>query len=349
VEAVVPDQTPPRSLEVYEDPFTGEQQATPKPVFTGSVLEDRPVNQDAAILQQASQAQQNGEGNGGVPSPEKIKQNLRLLESGISKVQQKSLDVHGFRKLQGVIRDSDTKSALGSPLLTDDKFEALLMGLFDFLESPLTHLAPEKVQDVRAQVLATIKLLLKRMRASFQPHVSRGLESLLRARAGYEDRTHIVSGLELLAAELAALGDASEIVVVLSRMLAAMDAATAAAAAAAADGTTTTTPTTTGRSLSMGMHVLGDLLDSRGAAFSPSEKELHDLAALASGCLASADSKVRMEAVQLCVALHARVGDARFWEVVKGVKEDAKSLLTYYIAKRQREAGGSGAAAGMAA
>ncbi len=320
--------SPPRPVEVYEDPFTGEHQATPKPVFTGSVLEDRPVNEDAAILQQASQ---NGEA--GTPSPEKIKQNLRLLDSGISKVQQKSLDVHGFRKLQGVIRDSDTKTALGGPLLTDDKFDALVKGLFEFLESPLADLPPEKVQDVRAQVLATIKLLLKRMRVSFQPHVSRGLESLLRARAGYEDRTHIVSGLELLATELAALGDASEIVVVLSQMLRDMDI---------------DAPGTTGRSLSMGMHVLGDLLDARGAGFSPSETELDRLARLAGGCLASIDSRVRMEAVQLCVALHARVGDARFWDVVKSVKEDEKSLLTYYIAKRQRESGGV-AAAGSAA
>lgn len=330
VEAIIPDlPTPQRSLEVYEDPFTGEQQATLKPIFTGPVLEDRPVNEDAAILQQASQAQQNSEPNGAIPSPEKIKQNLRLLDSGISKVQQKSLDVHGFRKLQGVIRDSDTKSATGAPLLTDDKFDALVAGLFDFLESPLTHLAPEKIQDVRAQVLATIKLLLKRMRVSFQPHVSRGLESLLRARAGYEDRTHIVSGLELLASDLAALGDASEIVVVLSRMLGAMDVDEAG---------------TSGRSLSMGLHVLKDMLDARGAAFSPSEAELDALAGLARRCLGSLESKVRLDAVLLCVALHARVGDARFWDVVKDVKEDAKSLLTYYIAKRQRETGGPGAA-----
>ncbi len=326
VEAIIPDlPTPQRSLEVYEDPFTGDQQATPKPISTGPVLEDRPVNEDAAILQQASLAQQHGEPTGAIPSPEKNKQNLRLLDSGISKVQQKSLDVHGFRKLQGVIRDSDTKSATGAPLLTDDKFDALVAGLFDFLESPLANFAPEKIQDVRAQVLATIKLLLKRMRVSFQPHVSRGLESLLRARAGYEDRTHIVSGLELLASDLAALGDASEIVVVLSRMLGGMDVDEAGPS---------------GRSLSMGLHVLKDMLDARGVAFSPSETELDALAGLARRCLGSLESKVRLDAVLLCVALHARVGDARFWEVVKDVKQDSKSLLTYYIAKRQRETGG---------
>ncbi|KAH6856524.1 clasp N terminal-domain-containing protein [Chaetomium sp. MPI-CAGE-AT-0009] len=329
IEAAAP--SPPsasRSLEVYEDPLTREQQTAPKLIF-GPVLEDRSVNEDATILQQAvrqQQQQQNGEANGAALSPEKVKQNLRLLDSGISKVQQKSLDVHGFRKLQSIIRDSDTKPAIGAPLLTDDKFDALVAGLFDFLESPLTNLAPEKTQDVKAQVLATIKLLLKRTRTSFQPHVSRGLESLLRARAAYEGRTHIVSGLELLATDLAELGDASEIVLVLCRMLSAMDVDGGGA----------------GRSLSMGLHVLREMLDARGAAFVPSDPELDALASLAGRCLDSLESAVRMDAVLLCVALHARVGDARFWEALRGVKEDPKSLITYYIVKRQREVGAAG-------
>jgi CLIP-associating protein 1/2 len=45
-----------------------------------------------------------------------------------------------------------------------------------------------------------------------------------------------------------------------------------------------------------------------------------------------------MDAVQLCVAMHARVGEKKFWSVMKGVEDDPKSLITYYIVKRQREA-----------
>jgi CLIP-associating protein 1/2 len=52
-----------------------------------------------------------------------------------------------------------------------------------------------------------------------------------------------------------------------------------------------------------------------------------------------------MDAVHLCVTLHARVGDARFWEALRGVGGDPKSLITYYIVKRQREGGGGGAVA----
>lgn len=318
-----PDAPPRATLKVFEDPFTNEDQTTPKPSFSVPVLEDKPVNEDAAGLQPPVVVEENG--NIVIPtpsSPEKIKQNARLLDSGISKVKQMSLDVHGFRKLQGVVRDNKA-------VFTDDKFDVLLIGLFEFLEAPMTEsqIPPEKVQDVRAQILATIKLLLKKMRDNFQPHVSRGLESLLRARAGYDARTHIVSGLELLADELVTLGDASEMTLVLSRMLGAMDVDNPAGF----------------RSLSMGLHVLKQMIEAT-AQFVPSDTELATLAQLSSRCLESRESAVRMDAVQLCVALHARVGDARFWEVMQGVRDDPKSLITYYIVKRQREMDAAAAA-----
>ncbi|KAK4134229.1 ARM repeat-containing protein [Trichocladium antarcticum] len=342
--------SPARSLEVYEDPF-GEEQAAPQPVFTVPVLEDKSVNEDAAPIQQQQQIIQNRNGAAETDDvtrcPERTKQNARLLDSGIAKVQQRSLDVHGFRKLQGIIRDSDPKSA---PLLfSDDKFDALVAGLFTFLESPVAPpLTAEKAQDVRAQILATIRLLLKRMRPSFQPHVARGLESLLRARARYEGRTHIVAGMELLAADLAALGDASEIVIVLSRMLGAMDVDGGGGAVekgGGGGGGGGGVVVVGGRSLSMGLHVLSEMLDARGDGLALADGEVEALAALAARCLESLESAVRMDAVLLCVALHARVGDARFWDAVKGVGEDPKSLITYYIVRRQREMGVAGPAA----
>jgi CLIP-associating protein 1/2 len=305
-------ETPSKSLKVYEDPFS-EDQATPRPISNGSparpVLEDKPVNEDAANLGPATESPVSPS-----LSPDKTRQNTRLLESGITRVKARTLDVHGFRKLQSLIRDHKA-------LITDEKFDALVVGLFEYLESPLESLTPEKIQDVKAQILATIKALLKKYRDNFQPHVSRGLESLLAARAGYDARTHIVSGLELLADELVPLGDASEITITMTRRLGTLDPDTLG-----------------GRSLSMGLHILKQLIDTR-AAFVPNEKEIQDLSGLASHCLDSKESGVRMDAVQLCVALHARIGEATFWDSMKSVKDDPKSLITYYVVKRQREAG----------
>ena len=49
-----------------------------------------------------------------------------------------------------------------------------------------------------------------------------------------------------------------------------------------------------------------------------------------------------MDAVQLCVSLHARIGENKFWTSLGGVPDDPKSLITYYIVKRQREVATSG-------
>lgn len=298
-----------QTLKVYEDPLTAEESPS-KPVAT-AVLEEKPVNEDAANLVA------NGDAvfvaiEDDVP-PEKAKQQARLIESALNKIKAKSLDVHGFRRFQSIMRD------VKSPLV-DEKFDALLLGLFDYLEDPQSGIAPEKVQDVKAQILATIKLLLKKYRASFQPHISKALESLMAARAAYDARTHIVSGLELLADELVALGDAQEIATVLTKRMANEDARDAAGC----------------RSLTMGLHVLKEMVDMK-QDFNPTDTELSDMAALCTRCLESSESGVRMDAVQLCVALHARAGDERFWEVMKDVKDDPKSLITYYIVKRQRE------------
>ncbi|KAK6224689.1 STU1 [Colletotrichum tabaci] len=306
-EVAEPEPAPSNGLRVFEDPFVDEE-TTANSSIAISVLEDKPVNEVAA-------PPTNGcfEANGTPETPEKARQTSRLLDSGVTRVKAKSLDVHGFRKLQSIIRDNKA-------VFTDEKFEALLRGLFEYLESPLENLAPERVQDVKAQILATIKLLLKKERDNFQPHVSRGLESLVATRSAYDARTRIVSGLELLAEELVALGDPPEIVVVMTKLLQSKQ----------------DTSIEGSRCLATGLHVLKELLDKR-TGFTPSESELAQLGGLAGRCLESTDSGVRMGAVQLCVALHSRIGDGTFWELIKGAKDDPKNLITYYIAKQQRE------------
>ncbi|KAJ8126102.1 hypothetical protein O1611_g7536 [Lasiodiplodia mahajangana] len=291
-----PEATPSKPLQVYEDPFVEDQtMAQPqsnKPAERPA-LEDIPVNEDVAKLSQVLTEIHN---TAPPHSPEKSRQNSRLLDSGITRVKGQTLDVHGFRKLQSLIRENKLP-------LSDDKFNALLVGLFEYLESPLDGLAVQKVQDVKAQVLATIKLLLKMHSDSFQPHISRGLEALL----------------QLLADELVHIGDAAEITVTMTRSLGQMDLDTAGY-----------------RGMSMGLHILKELIESH-SSFIPTEREVAGLTGLASRCLESKESGVRMDAVQLCVALHARLGDTKFWESMKTVRDDPKSLITYYVVKRQRE------------
>ncbi|RAL66133.1 hypothetical protein DID88_005805 [Monilinia fructigena] len=174
-------------MKVYEDPFSSTDDTTiPRPVVATSVLEEVPVNEDAMNLSRNGISEFDGEGAKNPPmSPDKLKQSAKLLDSGIAKIGAKSLDVHGFRKLQAMIRDN--KAVWGN--------------------EPLTNLPPAKVQDVKAQVLATIKLMYKNYRESFRPHTAKGFHSILATRSCYDARAHIVSGLELLADELVTLSN----------------------------------------------------------------------------------------------------------------------------------------------
>lgn len=307
--------TPLKSMKVYEDPFSNsDDQTTPRPTVNVPVLGEVAVNEDVSNL--ARNGTPMSEDKVPPMSPERSKQNSRLLDSGINKIKAKTLDVHGFRKLQGMIRDN--KAAW-----TDNKFDVLLLGLFEFLEAPLATLTPDKVQDVKAQILATINLMYKRHRDSFMPHVSRGLESILVTRSCYDARAHIVSGLELLADELVTLADPKKTV---GSMITQLN-----------DEQMTLEGC---RVLSMGLHMLKELLDTK-TDFKPSGEEVVGMCRLATRCLDSIESGVRMDAVQLCVSLHSRLGDAEFWTVLGGVREDPKSLITYYIVKKQREVASS--------
>jgi len=303
--------TPMKSLKVYEDPFSStDDQTTPRPTITEPVLGEVPVNEDAANLARNDASEINMK----IPPvfPERSKQNSRLLDSGITRVKAKTLDVHGFRKLQGLIRDNKA-------ILAEDKFDALLLGLFEYLEVPLPSLTLEKAQDVRAQIIATIKLMLNRDSDAFKPNILRGLSSLLVTRSAYDARAHLVSGLELLAEEFVILAEPDSTAKKITALLQTEEMSTEGC-----------------RTLSMGLHILKELLDAK-SSFVP--ENIDDMAKLAIRCLDSVESGVRMDAVKLCVAMHARVGEVKFWEVMSGlgVKDDPKNLITYYVVKRQRE------------
>lgn len=305
--------TPAKPLKVWEDPFSAvDDETTPRPILTVPVLEEVPINEDAHNLTRID-LNPDEVSKTGYQTPDRSKQNSRLLDSGINKVKTQSLDVHGFRKLQGLIRDSN------KTIWTDQRFDALLIGLFGYLEAPLTSLAPEKVQDVKAQILSTIKIMLKKDRETFAAHTAQGLDSILATRSRCDARAHIVSGLELLANDLVTLGDPTEIAGTITTRLQSEEMTTEGC-----------------RTLSMGLHILKELLDAT-MSFVPTDEQAEDMGKLAMRCLDSTVSGVRMDAVQLCVALHSRIGEKSFWSVVNGVKDDPKSLITYYIVKRQKE------------
>jgi CLIP-associating protein 1/2 len=191
-------------------------------------------------------------------------------------------------------------------------------------------LSTEKAQDVKAQVLATIKILYKKDSSAFRPHVPKGIESVLICRTAYDARAHIVSGLELLSAELVSVADPSSTISTITKQL----------------SSTQLSSVEGSRTLSMGLHVLKALLDVK-RDFTPTAEQTDKMCELAARCLESSESGVRMDAVSLCVSVHERIGEESFWRGIsaesgKSVSGDSKSLILYYIVKRQREIAADG-------
>ncbi|PHH77301.1 hypothetical protein CDD80_751 [Ophiocordyceps camponoti-rufipedis] len=168
-------------------------------------------------------------------------------------------------------------------------------------------------------MVATVKLLLNRDREAFKPFVGRGVEALLIARSGYDVKAHVVGGIELLASDLVSLADPLSLTTSLTTKLQSCpDEAT----------------TSTSRTLSMGLTLLRTLITTTTSTPTP---DLSPTITLARRCLSSRDSGVRMEAVKLCVGLHVQLGEAAFWSSLGGVSDEVKSLITYYVVKRERE------------
>lgn len=306
--------TPAKSMKVFEDPFSGaDDQTTPRPVITASVLEELPVNEEAPNFVRID-TETELISKPTALSPERLKQNSRLLDSGINKITAKALDVHGFRKLQSLIRDNKV-------VWMDDRFDVMLTGIFAYLQAPLTSMSAEKSQDVKTQMLSTIKLMLKKDREAFKPHVPEGIRSLLATRSAYDGRAHIVRGLELLAEDLITLADPQKTFDAIITQL---------------QGEKFTLEGC--RTLSMGLHIMSELLEV-GRSFMPSGTHINDMVTLAMKCLDSSESGVRMDATKLCVSLHSKVGETKFWGSMGSIGEDPRSLITYYIVKRQRESG----------
>ncbi|OBT53361.1 hypothetical protein VE04_05892 [Pseudogymnoascus sp. 24MN13] len=161
--------TPAKSVKVYEDPFSsaGEDETTPRPPLPATVLEEVSVSAETFSLPPPPSPPKASTTNGLLASPERAKKDVRLLDSGIAKVKAQSLDVHGFRKLQSLIRDSSRDIWGPATPGGEGRFDALLSGLFTYLGGPATALAPEKVQDVKAQILATIRAMLRKDREAF--------------------------------------------------------------------------------------------------------------------------------------------------------------------------------------
>ena len=329
-----------RPLKVYEDPVCDSTNGSSYPsplVHIPRALEELPVNEPIKNRQipehqLLAEEPQNPEYHhkwlateaaerrhlGASENIENPRTARKILDSGIDRIRARSLDVHGFRKLQALIRTS------GDSIWEEGyKFDELILPLFEYLESPSDETVARagKAQDLTTQKLVTVKLLLQHQPQFFSGYYPRALRAILTARRHYNSTSHIVCGLE----------ETAEAIVHQCEPLPCIDSVLDLLEEKGADAAETNT-------ISMSLYVLAGLLHDRhekGSNIELSEDQESRLGATGVNYLADTNPDIRRAVIEYVLELHDAVDQERFWDLVAEGRDDHRSLITYYMARKR--------------
>lgn len=211
-------QTP--EVKVYEDPFVGDESANGNPLGADKAVlgelqltekdpnisltlagDNSPIRDSGSRTPSKSPAADGPEGI--THDRAEILRNRRLLASGIERIRAKTLDAHGFRRVQDLVKSGQDIWGEGF-----GKFKELLFALLEFLESSTESLKqpPVKAQNLKTQVLATIRAMLGLYRKEFVQHADRALCSVLKAKQWVDDTSHHAADLDRTAEEICRYG-----------------------------------------------------------------------------------------------------------------------------------------------
>ena len=363
-------------LKVYEDPSGGAETITTSPsIMRPTVLEELPVNEppiyqprlasnypllaeeaDSPLYHRkwinVENAARHVSDSDKTENPYLMR---RILDSAIAGVRAGTLDVHKFRKLQALIRSEEDIWEEGV------KFDELLQPLLENLESPTigNDLRPSSTsarvyEQIQTQVLMTIRLLQQHQPQYFSAYYSRALCAVILARKHHHSTSHIVCGLEETSETIVAQCDPAPCIDAVLDILE-TETETEISTAASTDGT-----------LFMGLYVLAGLLHrvcslapqpsstttltASISASSPkpcrhhlptalNQQQQFRLGHLATRYLRNTNPDIRRAVIEFALELHDSVAEAGldgFWKLVGGASEDQRSLITYYLARRER-------------
>ncbi|OCK86069.1 protein STU1 [Lepidopterella palustris CBS 459.81] len=361
-------------VQVYEDPFVGEELGALATDAEKPVLEELPLNEKNLERRLSGTSVESNTITGdNVARPEEISRdhhkttstssimatdnndaqptqdraevlrNRRLLVSGIDRIRAKTLDAHGFRRLQDLVKGN--QEIWGA---NDEKFGELLLGLLDYLEAPNETLKapPGKAANLKVQVLATIRAMLAMYRKETAVYYSRALCAILQTRSHYDSASHIATDLESTADEIVRYGQISDCLnAVLDLIESTSPAYTrnipSSPSATSSDGSDAPRPKSpapvANRTTTMGLSVLAQLLQVAHAKNVPiTNVQTQRLGQLAVRFLDDTDPDVRKADLEFCIALHERIGGEKdvFWKAVAGAREQHLNLITYFLARR---------------
>ncbi len=282
----------------------------------------------------------------GRPDAETLR-SRRLLASGIERIRARTLDAHGFRRVQDLVKN-------GGDIWGEEsaRYGELLLALLAYLESSSDSL---RSQNLKIQVLATVRAMLSLYKREAAPYYGRALCSVLAARRWFEDMSHVAAEMEKACGEIVKAAPATEdCLVSVLEMIEGIGQPQSPSSSTSSIGVSpgggdVPSPHLGGppreeesgaanaRTVTLALRALEGLLaeaQRKGVYVPPGQTQR--LGQLAVRFLHDTDADVRRADLEFCLALHERFGGEEFWKAVVGVKEMHLNLITYYLARRGR-------------
>jgi CLIP-associating protein 1/2 len=189
-------------VQIYEDPFTDEEPASGDAAGR-KVLGELPLNENVRLVSPTqspisrpspmdsphrhsdrSDVPDDAITTNGSASHDatEVLRNRRLIASGIERIRARTLDAHGFRRVQDLVKSPMDLWENGK------KYDELMAVLHDYLQTfdrdaKLAQLPPSKAAGLKAQALGAVRALLAVHRKYANPWYSRTLLVLLACRA----------------------------------------------------------------------------------------------------------------------------------------------------------------------
>ena len=358
-----PDRSASDEVEVYEDPFVGDEPSTAGQDVNTPVLGELPINErsnerqpsidrNGENVMMGAETEERNRGhhkttstgsvmhteNNDANSPETLK-NRQLLASAMKKIEGRTVDAGMFRKIQDAIKSGQE---IWGP--NDEVFGRLLIACLDYFQTPTEDLklSTMKAGSCKSQALATIRAMLSLYRKETAKYFSRVLCTILQAKAQHENTSHIAGDMEATANEIVRYGQVSDCLNAVLALIEDMPASTPTSSPNSKSSSPATPTANSMRTMTMSLRTLASLVEiSSSKNVVLSQEQTHRLGKLAVRCMEDQDPDIRKANIEFCVALHERIvgpdGETKaFWEAVAGAGEQQLNLLTYYLAKKQK-------------
>lgn len=349
-------------VQVFEDPFIGEEPSSTEHELDKPVLGELPINEknNERRMSNSSTTSDPMMGNASEDRPRghykttssgsvlygdndannaEVMKNRQLLASGIRKIEGRTVEAHMFRRMQDMVKSN--QDIWGA---NNENFGRLLLACLEFLQTPTEELKTTamKAANLKVQALATIRAMLALYRRETAKYFSRVLCAILQTKSQYENTSHIANDLETTADEIVRYGQTLDCLNAVLSLVEDTPTSTPASSPNSKSSSSPVAAMSSTRTTTMALTTLASLIEISGIKnINLTPDQTSRLGKLAVRCLNAQDADVRKADIELCVALHERIvgpgaqcKDDGFWKAVAGAQDQHLNLLTYYLAKK---------------